>query len=119
MAGRISQSWETCNRIISGRGGGASERTMANVIILVWKNRDGTGEPEAEVRIPTNLAKWLPRMMMFVPKKTKEETWGQDIDFGAMAADIDKMVQEALASGPTEPMTVRTKDSFVKISVEK
>ena len=91
---------------------------MANVIILVWKNRDGTGEPEAEVRIPTNLAKWLPRMMMFVPKKTKEETWGQDIDFGAVAAGMGKMVEEALASGPAEPKTVRTKGSFVKISVE-
>ena len=92
---------------------------MANLIILVWKNSEGTGEPEAEVRIPTNLVKWLPRMMMFVPKKTKEETWGRDIDFGAMAADIDKLVQESVASGPMEPMTVKTKDAFVKISVEK
>ncbi|HKT21406.1 MAG TPA: hypothetical protein VJR06_02105 [Nitrososphaerales archaeon] len=92
---------------------------MANIMILVWKNREGTGEPEVEVRIPSNLVKWLPRMMMFVPKKTKEETWGEDIDFGAMATDIDKLVQESIASGPMEPMTVKTKDSFVKISIEK
>jgi hypothetical protein len=92
---------------------------MANLVILVWKNREGTGEPEAEVRIPTNLVKWLPRMMMFVPKKTKEETWGQDLDFSALAADIDNLVKEATASGQMEPMTVKSKDAFVKMFIEK
>lgn len=86
---------------------------------MVWKNREGTGEPEAEIRVPANLAKWLPRLMIFVPKKTKEEVWGQDIDFGAMAADIDKMVQEAVATSPTMPMTIRTTDAFISISIEK
>lgn len=92
---------------------------MANLIILIWKNREGAGEPEVEVRIPTNLVKWLPRMMTFVPKKAKAETWGQDVDFGTLAADIDKMVQESTAAGPMEPMTVKTSDSFVKFYIEK
>lgn len=92
---------------------------MTNLMILVWNNREATGEPDVEVRVPTNLVKWLPRMMVFVPKKTKEETWGRDVDFAALAADIDKMVQESVTSGPMEPMTVKTKDSFVKISIEK
>lgn len=92
---------------------------MSNLVILVWQKREATGEPDVEVRIPTSLAKWVPRMMRFVPKRTKEETWGQGIDFDGMFADIEKLVSEASASGQTELMTVKAKDAFVKITIEK
>lgn len=92
---------------------------MSSLVILVWKNREGTGEPEVEARIPTSLAKWVPRMMKFVPKKTKEETWGDDIDFDGMFADLEKLVNEATAEGQSELMTVKAKDAYIKITVEK
>jgi len=92
---------------------------VPNIIIHVWRNKEGTGEPEVEVKIPISLAKWVPRLMKFVPRKTKEETWGQDIDFDGMFADIDKLVKEATEGGLSELMTVKTKDAFVKITVEK
>lgn len=92
---------------------------MSNLTVLVWKNKEGTGEPEVEVKIPVAMAKWVPRMMKFVPKKTKEETWGEDIDFERMVEDIDKMVQEAAEKGESELMTVKAKDALVKITVDK
>jgi hypothetical protein len=92
---------------------------MSNLVILVWQNREMVGDPDVEVRIPTSLAKWVPRMMKFVPKKTKEETWGSDVDFDGMFADIEKLVNEASAAGQPELMKVKTKDAFVKITIEK
>jgi hypothetical protein len=88
-------------------------------MILVWQNREAKGEPDVEVRIPTSMAKWVPRLMKFVPKKTKDETWGQDVDFEGMFADIDKLVSEASENGQPELVTVKAKDAFVKITIEK
>lgn len=93
---------------------------MANVMILVWKNKEGTGDPDVEVKIPASMAKWVPRLMKFVPKKTKEETWGgQEVDFEAVFADLENVIQEAVQKGQAELMSVKTRDSFVKITVEK
>ncbi len=91
---------------------------MSNLKILVWQNREGVGEADVEVRIPTSLAKWVPRLMRFVPRKTKEETWGSDINFDEILTDIEKLVKEAVESGQLEIMDVKTKDSHVKIMVE-
>ncbi len=92
---------------------------MSNLLILVWQNREGTGEPDVEVKIPVTMVKWVPRLMRFVPKKAKEETWGQDVDFEGMFADIDKLVAEASEKGQPDIMTVKAKDAFVKITIEK
>ena len=86
---------------------------------MVRKNREGAGEPDVEVKMPVSLARWVPRMMKFVPKKTKEETWGDGIDFDGMAKDLDQLVHEAAEKGEPELMTVRARDAFVKITVEK
>ena len=91
---------------------------MVNLMILVWRNKEGTGEPEVEVKIPAQLAKWIPRLMRFVPKSTREQTWGEDVDFEGMFADVEKLVSEASMAGHSELMTVKTKDAFVKITVE-
>ena len=93
---------------------------MANLVILIWRNREGSGDPEVEVKIPTSMAKWVPKLMKFVPKKTKEETWGvQEIDFDAVFADLEKVVQDAIEKGQAELMTAKTRDGFVRITVEK
>ncbi|HEV2226322.1 MAG TPA: hypothetical protein VGR56_05895 [Nitrososphaerales archaeon] len=92
---------------------------MSNLSILVWQNKEGSGEPEVEVKIPVSMVKWVPRLMKFVPKKTREENWGEDVDFEGMFADIDKMVKEASEKGEPELMTVRAKDAFVRIKVDK
>ncbi|HZW85278.1 MAG TPA: hypothetical protein VFE91_05190 [Nitrososphaerales archaeon] len=91
---------------------------MSNLVILVWQHREMGGDPDVEVRIPTNLVKWVPKLMRFVPKKTKDETWGEGVDFDGMMADLDELVKEATASGKPELMTVKTKDAFVKMTVE-
>ncbi len=91
---------------------------MSNVKILVWQNREGTGDPDVEVLVPTKLAKWVPRMMKFMPKKTKEETWGSDVDFEEVFGNIEKLIEEAVQSGQNELMDVKTKDSHIKILVE-
>jgi hypothetical protein len=91
---------------------------MSNLKVLVWQNREGTGQPDVEIKIPVSLAKWLPRLMKLVPRKTKEETWGQDVNFDELFADIERLVNEAAAGGHSELMEVNTKDSHVKITVE-
>ncbi len=91
---------------------------MSDLKILVWKNREGSGEPEVEVKVPVRLAKWIPRMMKFVPRKTMEENWGQDIDFDQLLAELDSLVKEAVEGGQPEIMDVKTRDSRVKILVE-
>lgn len=58
-------------------------------------------------------------MMRLIPKKTKDETWGGDVDFDAMFTDIDKLVQEASTAESPELMTVKSKDAFVRMKVEK
>jgi hypothetical protein len=91
---------------------------MPNLKILVWQNKEATGDPEVEVKVPLSLAKWVPRMMKFVPRKTKEETWGREIDFDEMFADIDKLAKEVAESGQPELVDVKTADAHVKILVE-
>jgi hypothetical protein len=92
---------------------------MTDLQILVWKNKEASGEPETVVTIPVSLAKWLPKMMRFVPTKTKEETWGREVDFEALVSDLEKIVEEAQSSGRNELMDVRTTDSHVKILVSR
>lgn len=91
---------------------------MADLKILVWEHREAQGEPDVEVRIPATMAKWIPRMMRFVPKKNREEMWGADVDFAAMFADIDQMIRTASASGSQELMSVRAKDTHVKVLLQ-
>jgi hypothetical protein len=92
---------------------------MSNLKILVWQNREGTGEPDVEVKVPTNLAKWIPRLMRFVPRRTMEQTWGQDVNFDEMFADIERLLKEVSESGQQELMNVKTKDAYVKVLFEK
>ena len=92
---------------------------MANLTVLVWQNREATGEPDVEVKIPTTMAKWVPKLIKFVPKKTREEQWGKDIDFDVVFADLENVVKEAVEKGEAELMSVKTRDSFVKITVQK
>jgi hypothetical protein len=91
---------------------------MPTLKILVWRNREGTGEPEVEVTVPANLVKWIPRLMKFVPKKTREETWGQEVDFDAVMGELEGLVNDAVSGGKPELMDVKTKDSHVKFLVD-
>ena len=92
---------------------------MSNLRILVWKNPEGTGEPEVEVTIPTRLARWIPRMMKFMPRKTMEENWGGQVDWESMLSEVDSLIKEAEVGGAPELVRVKTRDSFVRITVEK
>jgi len=92
---------------------------MPSLMIFVWRNRDGTGDPDVEVKIPMSLAKWVPRLMRFVPKRTREETWGQDVDFEGMIGDIERLVKEAMEGGQPELVTIKTREGLVKITIEK
>ncbi|MDV3277957.1 MAG: hypothetical protein LYZ69_05760 [Nitrososphaerales archaeon] len=91
---------------------------MPNLKILVWEHREPQGEPDVEVKIPTSMAKWIPKMMRFVPKKNREEMWGGEVDFDAMFSDIDQMIKTAAASGSQELMSVRAKDTHVKVLIQ-
>jgi hypothetical protein len=90
---------------------------MADLRILVWKNPDPVGDPEVEVRIPAALAKWVPRMMALVPKKTKRDVWGEDFDFKAIFANVEGLIAEAASKGTKEIMDVKTKESHIKLLV--
>ena len=93
---------------------------MADIKILVWKTPDPSAgaQPDVEVKIPAALAKWVPKMMAFVPKKARQETWGADADL-SMFADLEKMVNELPEAGVSEVMDVKTRDSRVKVLVER
>jgi len=91
---------------------------MADLLILVWEHKEPQGDPDVEVKIPATMAKWIPKMMRFVPKKNKEELWGGDVDFEAMFADIDQMIKTASASGNQELLSVRAKDTHVKVLLQ-
>jgi hypothetical protein len=91
---------------------------MSSVKVLVWKTSEASGEPEVEVKIPATLAKWIPRMMTFVPKKTKDEVWGEQVDFNAMFANIEELIDEAAKNGSKEITDVKTRESHVKVLVE-
>ncbi len=91
---------------------------MAYLKIHIWEHREPQGEPDVEVKIPSSMSKWIPKMMRFVPRKTKDEVWGGDVDFDAMFADIDKMISDAQQGGTQELMTVRAKDTNIRIIIE-
>jgi len=93
---------------------------LADIKILVWKTREPAqgADPEVEVRMPAAMARWVPKLMAFVPKKQREETWGADADF-SMFADVEKMINELPDTGIKEIMDVKTKDSRIKILVER
>ncbi len=57
-------------------------------------------------------------MMALIPKKDKEEIWGKDADLSAFA-DLEKVVNELPDTGLRELMDVKTRDSRVKILVER
>ena len=67
---------------------------MGKLKIVVWEKRDTSGEPDVEVTIPTYLAKWVPRMMKFMPKKAKHEVWGEDIDFKEL--NLEELIKRLL-----------------------
>ncbi len=92
---------------------------MSVLKILVWKTSEPVGDPDVEVKMPSSMARWVPRMMMFVPRKTKEELWGADADFDAIFANIEQMMSEAAAGGSSEVLDVKTKDAHVKVLIEK
>lgn len=93
---------------------------MADIKVLVWKTREPAQgvEPEVEVKMPASLARWVPKLMAFVPKKQREETWGPDADF-SMFADLERMVNELPETGIREIMDVKTRDSRIKVMVER
>ena len=64
------------------------------------------------------MAKWVPRMMKLIPKKTKEDIWGQDIDF-MKDFNLEEMMNEAVTSVENEVKEVKSKEGYVKISEEK
>ena len=90
---------------------------MAKLKIQVWESREPSGEPEVEVTIPSYLAKWVPRMMRFVPKKVREEHFGADVDWEDF--NLDELIKEAIEKGESDIMEVKAKDSYVKIYLEK
>jgi hypothetical protein len=91
---------------------------MADLMIQVWEHREPQGEPDVEVKIPATMTKWIPKMMRFVPRKNREELWGGDVDFDAMFSDIDQMIKTAAESGTQEVMSVRAKDTHVKVLIQ-
>ena len=92
---------------------------MANLMVLVWQHNEPAGEPDVEVKIPATMARWVPKLMKFVPKKTREEQWGRDIDFDAVFSDLENVIKEAVDKGEAELMSVKTHDSYVKILVQR
>lgn len=92
---------------------------MAEIKVLVWKTSEALGEPDVEVKVPASLARWIPKMMAFVPKKAKSEVWGEDTDFSALFTNLEQLVNEAVQGGSKEIADVRTKESHVKILVER
>lgn len=91
---------------------------MPEIRILAWRKTDPVGEPDVEIRMPVALAKWIPKLMWFVPRKTRIELWGEDADFASMLGNIQQLIQEAAEGGIKEIMDVKTRDSHVKVLVE-
>ncbi len=93
---------------------------MADIKVLVWRVREPAegAEPEVEIKMPAALARWLPKLMTFVPKKAREETWGTEADFSVFA-DLEKMIGELPESGVKEIMDVKTRDARIRVLVER
>ncbi len=90
---------------------------MAKLKILVWEKGDTTGEPEVEVTIPTYLIKWAPKMMKIMPKKAKQDLWGEDFDLNEL--NLDELITEAIEKGESEIMEVKARDAYIKIYIEQ
>jgi hypothetical protein len=91
---------------------------MTNIKVLVWRNSDGTGDPEVEVKIPAAMARWVPRMVALVPKKSKAEVWGDGVDVDALFGNFEQLVTEAAQSGLKEILDVKSKDAHVKVLID-
>ncbi len=91
--------------------------------ILVWESEQAKEEPMLDVTIPVYLAKWIPRMMKFVPRKTREDMWGEDVDLSEL--NLEELIQQAINSGESEIMQIKARDPqkaksmLVKIFLEK
>ena len=92
---------------------------MTTIKILIWKTKDAMGDPDVEVKIPSAMAKWVPRLMAFIPVKNRAEVWGEDVDFKSMFSNMDQLVAEAVASGLSELAEVKTSEGRVKVLLEK
>lgn len=94
---------------------------MADFKILVWRTREPPegAEPDVEVKMPASLARWVPKLMAFVPKKAREEAWGSEPPDFSVFADLEKMIQELPEAGVREIMDVKTKDSRIKVLVDR
>ncbi len=90
---------------------------MGKLKIVVWEKGDTSAEPDVEVTIPTYLAKWVPKMMKFMPKKAKHEVWGEDIDFREF--NLDELIKEATEKGESEILEVKSKEAYVKMYIEQ
>ena len=90
---------------------------MAKLKIQIWESREPSGEPEVEVLIPSYLAKWVPRMMKFVPKKVREEQFGADINWEDF--NLNELIEEAIEKGESDIMEVKAKDAYVKIFLQQ
>lgn len=106
-------------RCLNAQGPPDISKTLVNLKILVWKTSEVAGDPDVEVKIPAGLARWVPKMMAFVPRKTRDELWGENANFDAVFSNVEQMVSEAAESGLGEVMDVKTKDSHVKVLVER
>ena len=90
---------------------------MPKLKILVWeKKREPIGEPDVEVIIPSYMAKWAPRMMRLMPREARQELWGDDFNLSEL--NLDEMIQEAIASGESLLMEVKSREAYVKIILE-
>jgi hypothetical protein len=90
---------------------------MAELKILIWDKREPVGDPDLEVKVPTTMARWLPRMMKFIPKQTKER-WGEGVDFDALFADVEQMLKEMTEKGERQMAEVKSMGTTVKITLE-
>lgn len=90
--------------------------------ILVWEG-DREGEPTVEVTAPTYLAKWADRFMKFVPRKTRDDLWGEDVDLSEL--NLEALIKEAIESGETDILEVKAKgkrdgkDVYVKVFLDR
>jgi hypothetical protein len=45
--------------------------------------------------------------------------WGGEVDFDAMFADVDQMIKTAAESGSQELMSVRAKDTHIRVLIQR
>lgn len=100
------------------------DRMASKLKILVWEDvANADEEPMVDVTMPTYLAKWADRMMKLMPKKAREEMWGEGVDLGEL--NFAELIKEAVESGENEIMEVKVRDKesnkkmLVKIFLEE